>query len=129
MSMQNNLTKQLATYQQARDLRDKINAFKVSDAQGVMSGGVKPGDDEFGASEDAGIVRPGWVDSGHEPEPGYVDPKTDEQYFNLVFMFKDGTGGNQVGLILDRLANSGNSEEVVLRALAAQKADEKAKQG
>lgn len=113
---------QLSSYQQARDLRDRINAFKVNAEQGVMGGGIKPGDDEFDSDPNVGIQRPSWIDAGNQPEIVFVG-KDGTQYFGLVFNFKNGTGGFNVGMSLERLANSGMTEEQYFRQLAQQVKD------
>jgi hypothetical protein len=97
---------QLATWQEARDLAVKIEAFRQS--QGLyMAGGVAP---ETSDANTSGIYVPSWTGGpGGFPEPNDVE---NLKYF-LHYRFVNGRSGINVGLLLDKLKRFGGNEMYV----------------
>ena len=93
---------QLATWQEAKDLSDQINAFRQS--SGVnMGGGVMPVTTDLDTS---GIYVPSWSGGpGGFPEPN--DAANNEYW--LHFRFANGRSGVNVGLILDKIQRYGGN--------------------
>ncbi len=84
---------QLATYEQARALRETINALSPP-----IDGGIAPETDDPTTS---GIYHPLWLGGPASfPEPNYTDD-LGNVYYPLMFRFVCGAGNN-VGLIADQ---------------------------
>jgi len=97
---------QLATWEEARDLVIRVEAFRQ--ATGVrMAGGVAP---ETKNPETAGIYVPSWVGG---PD-GFPEPNdaANNKYW-LHYRFANGRAGVNVGLILDLLRRYGGNERYV----------------
>ena len=106
-------TNQLATWEQARDYANKLNAGPI-----VVGNGVKP---ETSNSANSGIYRPPWEGGpGGFAEPNYTDKKTGEKNFFLHYRFRNGAEGMNVGLIMDKFRRYPNSPAYVMSALAAE---------
>lgn len=102
---------QLATWEEAKTLAAKIEAFRVS--SGIpMGGGVRP---ETASMDTSGIYVPSW-EGGPEGFPEPNDALNGK--FWLHFRFWNGAAGLNVGLILDKLARYGGNERYVFGSLA-----------
>lgn len=101
---------QLATWEEAKELAAKIEAFRL--AQGVkMGGGVLP---ETTDANTSGIYVPSWSGGpGGFPEPS--DAANNK--FWLHYRFANGRTGVNVGLILDGLRRYNNNEWPVFMTL------------
>ncbi len=120
---------QLATYEQARELRKMLDEHNIG-------GGVLPGDDEGGVTvtpninfpwlppvpERVGIYLPKW-ESG---PGGFVSPNSTgpngEKLLFLHFRFRSGKEGLNVGLILDKFRRHPHSPDYVLGEVAKEAA-------
>ena len=120
---------QLASYEQARALRDLLNQHKIG-------GGVLPGDDEQGVTltpnlnfpwlppvpERVGIYRPIWqAGPGGFSEPNAELHTLEGEIVKLLFLhfrFQNGKEGLNVGLILDKFRRYPHSQEYVLGEIA-----------
>lgn len=115
---------QLASYAQARALRDYLNSAPQFAGRNVL-----PGDDEQGAGSvtvpnpnfpwlppkviQVGIYIPSWTAGPHaDPEPN------DNDKLFLHFRFVNGFEGANVGLMLDKFSRYPSSPMYVLTALA-----------
>ncbi len=114
---------QLASYDQARSLRDFLNIFKF---------GILPGDDQNGAqvitdpnfpwlppkTATPGIYRPPW-ESGPAgfPEPNGTLPDGTKTYF-LHYRCSNGKDGINVGLCIDKFKRYPGNPAYVIGQLA-----------
>ena len=118
-------TNQLASYEQARALRDLLDQHKIG-------GGILPGDDEVGVTltpnlnfpwlppvpQRVGIYLPVWQSGpGGFSEPNAIGPDGAKLLF-LHFRFQNGKEGLNVGLILDKFRRYPHSQEYVLGEIA-----------
>lgn len=113
---------QLATYEQARAVRDFLGT--------QVGGGVLSGDDEHGiqtvpnvlfwlppVQQVPGIYVPPWESGPHaDPVPSDGNKKF------LHYRFKNGAEGMNVGLIIDKFSRYPNSPDYVIRTLAEEAA-------
>ncbi len=102
-------TNQLATYQQAKDLRGKLNSHpEFKDCL------VLPGDDQTKPSvQNPGIYIPVWETGPHsDPLPGVGPLKF------LHLRFTNGFSGMNVGLALDKFRRYPTSPQYVIEQLA-----------
>ncbi len=87
---------QLATYEEARELKSQIENFRITH-EIYMAGGVADENKDVGKS---GIYIPSWESGpGGFPEPNDAE----DQKFFLHFRFNSGRSGINVGLILDKI--------------------------
>ncbi len=106
-------TNQLATWEQARDYANRLNAGPI-----VVGAGVKP---ETSDPDTSGIYLPSWVGGpGGFAEPNFTDPQTGAKYFFLHYRFRNGAQGMNVGLIMDKFRRYPNSPFYVMSALGAE---------
>lgn len=104
---------QLATWEQARDLAKKLGAAPYN-----VGGGVMP---ETGDPATSGIYTELWLSGpGNFPEPHYFDEKTGQHYYPLLFRFRNGAGGMNVGLIMDKFRRYPSSPAYVFSTLVAE---------
>lgn len=122
-------SRQLSSYQEAHALVDAINGHPLllNGQLRVMGGGVLPGDDSLDKHEDGsenrfvGIYIPAWLVGPAGFRQGQaVDSKTGVKYYSLHLRFRNGKQGMNVGLILDKFARYPNSQDYVLRQIAAE---------
>ncbi len=115
---------QLATYNQARALRDFLNFFYFQ---------ILPGDDENGTPQPqvdpnfpwmppkpvtCGIYLPPWEPGpGGFEEPNGVDPETGEKTLYLHYRCANGKEGMNVGLCIDKFKRYPSSPQYVIKAL------------
>jgi hypothetical protein len=117
---------QLASYAEARSLREYLNSSPQFVGRNVL-----PGDDEKGLETvstpdpnfpwlppkvaQVGIYLPSWVAGPH----GDPEPNQEDKLF-LHFRFANGFEGANVGLFLDKFRRYPNSPLYVLSALASE---------
>jgi hypothetical protein len=102
---------QLATWDQARDLAQHIDAFRQKTGA-LMGGGVAK---ETTNVDTSGIYVPDWQGG---PEGFPVPNDTSVGKYWLHFRFNNGASGVNVGLILDKIARFGGNEAYVFMAIA-----------
>ncbi|MDQ6706173.1 MAG: hypothetical protein M3Z85_09410 [Acidobacteriota bacterium] len=102
---------QLATWQQARDLAQKLSAGPI-----VVGNGVKP---ENKNQQLSGIYIPDWQGGpANFQQPHFTDKETGEDFFFLHFRFRNGAEGMNVGLILDTMKRFATSPVYAMNCLA-----------
>lgn len=102
---------QLATWDEAKELAAKIEAFRQKTGN-WMGGGVKV---ETNNVDTSGVYVPFW-EGGPE---GFPEPNdAGNGKFWLHFRFNNGASGLNVGLILDKLARYGGNEYYVFGSLS-----------
>lgn len=98
--------RELATYEQARQLRDYLNS-KLSAPYVVL-----PGDDEgLQSGPTTGIYIPHFFGT---------PPPSQGEFHYIVFQFASGANGFNVGLIIDKFSRYPMSPAYVLSAIAAE---------
>lgn len=117
---------QLASYAEARALRDYINSAPQFVGRNILSGDDATGSDSVVTPDPnfpwlppkvakVGIYLPNWTAGPHaDPEPNQ-----DEKLF-LHFRFANGFEGANVGLFLDKFRRYPNSPMYVLGVLASE---------
>jgi len=104
---------QLATWEQAREYAVKMSAGPI-----VVGGGVSPETDDPTTS---GIYTELWLSGpGNFAEPHYFDELTGKHYYPLLFRFRNGAAGMNVGLIMDKFRRYPNSPSYVFGTLVAE---------
>jgi len=102
-------TNQLASFEEARNLRDFLMASPYFQPAVIAPETQDP--------TQSGIFIPEWVGGpGGFPEPNYTDPVTHVKYFFLHYRWSNGFVGN-VGLIIDKFRRYPFSSGYVMRVL------------
>jgi len=103
-------TNQLASFEQARNLRDFFMASNYFSSVRILP--------EQPDQSKSGIFLPEWSEGpGAFPEPNYTDPLTGTKYYFLHLRWSNGFENN-VGLCLDKFRRYPFSPDYVMRTLS-----------
>ncbi len=103
-------TNQLASFEEARNLRDFLMSSLDFKPVVILQESQDP--------TKSGIFLPEWIGGpGGFPEPNYTDPVTQVKYFFLHYRWSN-RFENNVGLMLDKFRRYPFSPGYVMRALA-----------
>lgn len=100
---------QLATWKEAGDLKEQMDAYRISHGL-YMAGGILP---VMEKNDISGIYIPDWVAGpGGFVEPFDQSDENNKKYF-LHYRFASGRSGVNVGLILDKAKRYGGNWDYV----------------